>query len=74
MSQSCLAHRRRCVGPLEHAGPPFLAQSVAVAADRDHVAVVQQVIEDRGRDDRIAEYLAPLAGGRGAGDEQAPRS
>jgi hypothetical protein len=39
----------------------LLAQPVAVAADRDDVAVVQELVEDRGGDDGIAEHAAPLA-------------
>jgi hypothetical protein len=34
---------------------------MAIAADGKHVAVVQEAIEDRGRDHGVAEHRAPLA-------------
>src|SRR4051794_16597497 len=59
--------RFRCAfgdhGSFEQPGTSFLAQPVAVAADRDDVTVVQQPVEDCGRDDGIAEHGAPLADG-----------
>lgn len=36
------------------------AEPVAVAADGQHVAVVQEPVEDRGRDHRICEHGAPF--------------
>ena len=38
--------RRR--GDLQHAGAPLLAEPVALARDRQHVALVQQAVEDGG--------------------------
>ena len=35
---------------MQQAGPSLLAQLIAVATDRDDVAVVQQPVEDRGGD------------------------
>ena len=44
----------------EQSGSALLPQPVAVAADRHHVAVVQQAIEDRRRHHLIAEHLVRL--------------
>src|SRR6185436_14371476 len=39
----------------------LLPQAIALAADVQHVTVVQEAIEDRRGDDAVAEDLAPLA-------------
>ena len=39
----------------------FLSQPEALAAYVEHVAVVQQPVEDRGGDHRVAKEFAPLA-------------
>src|SRR5512147_1313988 len=57
--------------PLDQAGAPLLAQPVAVAANGDHVAVMQQPVEDGGGDYRIAEHRAPVTDAAVAGDHQA---
>ena len=44
---------------LEQAGLELLAEPVAVALDVNGDGVVEQAIEDRGRDHGIAEHLAP---------------
>ena len=52
---------------VEHGGldgaryPALLAQPVAVAADGDHVAVVQQPVQDGGGHHGVAEHRAPFA-------------
>jgi hypothetical protein len=43
-------------GLLQQAAPAFFLQAIAVAADRDHVAVVKQAIEDGSRHHRITEH------------------
>ena len=55
-------------GALNRPDRRFSRSRLTVAADRDDVAVVQQPLEDCGRDDRIAEYCAPLADRAIAGD------
>ena len=55
---------------LEQAGTALFAQPVAVAANGDDVAVVQQTIENGGRHHRIAEHGAPLANRAVAGEQQ----
>jgi hypothetical protein len=45
------------------AAAPF-AKPIAVPPDGEHVAVVEQTIQDRGCHDRIAKYRAPLTDGR----------
>jgi superfamily II DNA or RNA helicase len=55
----------------EQAAAPLLPQPVAVAPDRQHVAVVQQPIEDRRGDHLIAKHLAPLHDGAVGGDQHA---
>src|SRR5512134_3850057 len=60
--------------PFDQAGAPLLAQPVAVAADGDHVAVMQQPVEDGGGDHRIAEHRAPFAAAAVAGNHQACKS
>ena len=59
----------RRAGLLQKAGAALFAQAVAVAADGDDVAVVQQPVEDRGGDHRIAEDGAPLADRPVRGDQ-----
>ena len=44
------------------AAAPF-AKPIAVPPDGEHVAVVEQTIQDRGCHDRIAKYRAPLTDG-----------
>ena len=61
------ALRRRC--RLEQPAAALLAQSVAVAANGQHVAVVQEAIEDCGRDHRVDEHRAPFAHGPVRGDQ-----
>ena len=39
----------------------FLPEPVALTTDVQHVAVMQQPVEDRRGDDGVAEELAPLA-------------
>ena len=41
---------------VDQAGAALLAQTVAVAADGDDLAVVEEPVEDGGGDDRVAEY------------------
>jgi hypothetical protein len=41
---------------LDEAGAAFFAQAIAVAADGDDLAVMEQAIENRGRHDRVAEH------------------
>ncbi len=41
---------------LDEAALPFGAEPVAVAADRQHVAVVQELVEDGSGDHGIAEH------------------
>ncbi len=59
------------LGRLDEAGAALFAQPVAVAADGDDLAVVQEAVEDRGCDDGVAEHGAPFADRAVAGDEQA---
>ena len=56
-------------GLLQKPAAPLFAEAVAVAPDGDDVAVVQQAIEDPGRDDRVPEDAAPFADGAVGGDE-----
>ena len=57
----------------EEAGVPFLPEPVALAADVEHVAVVQQPVQDGRGDDGVAEKLAPLAEALvGSQDDAAP--
>ena len=55
----------------DETGAAFFAQAVTVAADRDHLAVMEEAIEDGGRHDRIAEYGAPFAHGAVTRNHQA---
>ena len=45
----------------EQTAAPLLPQPVAGAPERQHMAVVQQPIEDRRGDHLIAKHLAPLS-------------
>ena len=66
----------RCVGVAFDGGEAVLA-SVAGAVDGDgdgdDVAVVQEAVEDRGRQDLVSEHLSPFAEGlvRGQDDRAA---
>ena len=48
---------------------PFLLQAVAVATDREDVAVVKKAIEDGGCYDGIAEHGTPFADAAVTGEE-----
>lgn len=41
-------------------GLEAVLESVAVAVDRDHVAVVEEPVEDGGGEDLVTEHLSPL--------------
>ena len=47
----------------------MFAQPVAGALDFDHDSVVKQAVEERGRDQVIAEYCAPVAEAAVGGDD-----
>src|SRR5919108_3078327 len=71
-SWSCLCRHARCDRRrLQQAGAPLLAQPVAVAADRDDVAVMEEAVEDSSCHDGIAEHGSPLADRAIAGDQHA---
>src|SRR5262249_9644934 len=71
-SWSCRCWHARCDRRrLQQASAPFLAQPVAVAADRDDVAVMEEAVEDSGRHHGIAEHGSPLADRAIAGDQHA---
>lgn len=57
------ADRRAVTGGrrLDEAAFALGAEPVAVAADRQHMAVVQEPVEDRGRDHGIGEHCAHSA-------------
>jgi hypothetical protein len=59
------ADRRAVTGGrrLDEAALPLGAEPVAVAADSQHVAVVQEPVEDRGGDHGIGELGAPFGNG-----------
>ena len=42
-------------------GPALVREPTALAADRDDVTLMQQRVEDRGRDNRIAKDCTPFA-------------
>ena len=44
----------------EDSGLPFLAQPVALAPDVEHMAVVQQPVQDRRGDDSVPQEFALL--------------
>ena len=57
------SRRGRCwcrIAAADHACAAFGAQPVTVALDRDHLTVMEQPIEDRGRHDVIAQGPAPV--------------
>ena len=54
----------------DEARAPFLAQAIAFPADGQHMAVVEQAVEDGGGHHRVAEDLAPLGDVAVAGDQQ----
>ena len=47
-------------GRLDQSAPSLGAQPIAVASDRQHVAVMQEPVEDGGGDDGVGEHRAPL--------------
>src|SRR6516164_9548422 len=56
-SWSCLCWHARCDDRrLQQAGAPFLAQPVAVAANSDDVAVMEQAVENGGCYHCVAEH------------------
>ncbi len=61
--------RCRC-GP-EQPRATLLAQPVAIAANGQHVAVVQQAVQDGGRHDLVAQHRAPVAHGAIGGEQDA---
>lgn len=56
---------------MQKAAAALVAQPIAVAPDRDDLAVVQQPIEDGGGGDRVAKHLPPFANRPVAGDQHA---
>ena len=60
-AEACAQRRRSRGGGVEHAGAALLAQPVALPGDRQHVAVLEQPVEDRGGHHGVPEHLAPLA-------------
>ena len=56
-------------GLLQKATATLFAEPIAVSADGDDVAVVEQSIEDGGRDDGIAKDRAPFSHGPVGGHE-----
>src|ERR1700760_1247788 len=69
---SCRCSLRRRRGLLQQSAAPLFAQPVAVAADGQHMTVVQQPVEDRARDHRIAKYRTPLAHSQVGGYQHGP--
>jgi hypothetical protein len=61
----------RCGCRLDHPRPALFTQSEAVAADGQHVAVVQQSVQDGGCHDLVAKHGAPVADSAVGGDENA---
>ncbi len=47
-------------GRLDEAALSIRAEALAIAADGQHVAVVQEPVEDRGGDYRVGEHNAPF--------------
>src|SRR3546814_21073216 len=68
-SDVCSSYVERRAGLLQKDSPALLAEPIAVTADCDHGAVVQQAIQDGGGDHRVAEHRAPL-GDRAVRGEQ----
>src|SRR5882724_6661240 len=56
---------------LQQAGAPLLAEPVAVAANGEDVAVMEQAVEDGGCHHGVAEHCSPLADRAIAGDQHA---
>jgi hypothetical protein len=54
---------------LQKPAAPFFLQAIAVTADRDHVAVVKEAIEDRGCHHGIAEHRTAVADAAIAGEQ-----
>ena len=65
------ADRRAVTGGrrLDEAALALGSEPVAVAADRQHVAVVQEPVEDRGGDHGISEHGAPFGNTAVRGDQ-----
>ena len=61
-----------CSGILHKSAAAFLAQPVAVATDGDHLAVVQEPVEDGGGHHRVSEHRVPLADAAVRGDQHRP--
>ena len=55
----------------DDSGPALLPQAVALALNGEHVAVVQEPVQHRGRHDGIPQHLSPGTYGLVAGDDQA---
>ena len=53
-------HAQQMMGA-EESGVPFLPEPVALAPDVEHMAVVQQPVQDRRGDDGVAQEFASLA-------------
>ena len=58
-----------CSRFLQKPAAAFLLQTIAVTADRDHMAVVKEAIEDRGCHHGIAEHRTPVADAAIAGEQ-----
>lgn len=58
------------LGGSEQPSFALFPQAVAVALDRDDVAVVQESVQDGRGQDGVAEQLAPVAHGLVAGEDQ----
>ena len=75
LEASARSYRGLCISDdlawLDQAGASFFTQAVTVAADRDHMAVVKQAVQDRGGDQTIVEDAAPFAHAPVAGDQNA---
>src|SRR5207245_2810810 len=56
---------------LQQAGAPLLAEPVAVAANGEDVAVMEETVEDGGCHHGVAEHRSPLADRSIAGDQHA---
>ena len=75
LEASAKSYRGLCIGDdlarFDQARAPLFTQSVTVTADRDHVAVVKQPVQDRGGDQTIIKDAAPFAHATVAGDQNA---
>jgi hypothetical protein len=65
--------RRPTGGRLDEAALSLAAKPVAVAPDGQHMTVVQEWVEDCGRDDRIGEYDAPFSNAAVRSDQHGAR-